>query len=238
MGGDGFTIERKKMDKEKKNYQQTVGFWDEIFEKTEDTFEFENELPIKEIEECLDWLVDEKSSIIDFGCGNGKLLLRCAAKGAERGVGIDISSEGIKKGVKFAEINGLAGDFNFIADGPDSLSDFEENEFDGGILSNIIDNLLPEDSRKVLEEFHRIIKPNGKIFLKVNDYVDPVQMEEWDAEKIEENLYKEKEGLYLWNLKDEEVRNILKDHFKIVKRVDIEFEEEGQINRLYYLENL
>ncbi len=225
------------MDNKKEAYQQTVDFWDGIFGNTEDSFNFENELPIKEIEKCLDWLVKGGSSIIDFGCGNGKLLLRCLAKGAKKGIGIDISSEGIKKAEKFLEENGLEDRIDFIKGGTEVLSTLEDNDFDGGILSNIIDNLIPEDAIEVLDEFGRIIKPDGKIFLKLNDYVEPKEMEAYNTEKIDENLYREEEGLYLWNLKEDYIEDILKERFVIERKVEVEFKEHDQINRLFYLRN-
>jgi len=225
------------MGNNKEGYQQTVNFWDGVFENTEDTFNFEDELPIKEIEECLDWLVKEESSIIDFGCGNGKLLLRCLAKGAKKGIGIDISSKGIKKAENFAEENGLEGRLDLINCGRDVLFTLEDDHFDGGILSNIVDNLIPEDAIGVLDEFSRIIKPDGKIFLKLNDYVEPKEIKAHNAEKIDENLYREEEGLYLWNLKDGDIEDILKERFVIERKVDVKFKEHNQINRLFYLRN-
>ncbi len=217
-------------------YKETEEYWNAVFEDVEMKFDPECKISVDKIEDCLDWMVDEGSSIIDFGCGNGKLLIRCSAKGAEKGTGIDISSEGIDKAEKIAEKTGSNGRMDFVVGGKEILQDLQENEFDGGILSNIIDNLLPEDSKEVLKELNRIIEPDGKIFLKLNDHIDPDQMDEWNAKNINGSLYKEEGGLYLWNLTDEEVKNILNEHFKIEKRVDVELE--GQTNRLYYLRNL
>ncbi|MBS3781483.1 MAG: class I SAM-dependent methyltransferase [Candidatus Thermoplasmatota archaeon] len=225
------------MKDEKDTYQQTVDFWDDIFENTEDSFDFEEELPIKEIENCLDWLVDEESSIIDFGCGNGKLLFRCLAKGAKKGTGVDISSRGIKKAEKFAEQNDLEKRSDLFVGAIETLYKLEDNEFDAGILSNIVDNLIPEDAIKLLDEFNRIIKPGGKTLLKLNDYVEPEEMESYNAEKIGENLYREEEGIYLWNLKDDDIEELLEKRFIIEKRIDVEFKEHDQINRLFYLKN-
>ncbi|MEF8873871.1 MAG: hypothetical protein V5A88_04270, partial [Candidatus Thermoplasmatota archaeon] len=93
------------------------------------------------------------------------------------------------------------------------------------------------DAIAVLEEFNRVIKPGGKIFLKLNDYVDPSQLEEWEAKKVRDDLYKEESGLFFWNLKDEKVMDLLENNFEIEKRVDVEFKEESQSNRVYYLRN-
>ncbi|MFW5907761.1 MAG: class I SAM-dependent methyltransferase [Candidatus Natronoplasma sp.] len=218
------------------SYEETVRFWDKIFEDTDTDFDHQESFSIEEIEDCLDWLVDESKSVIDFGCGNGKLLLRVLARGAERGVGIDISPEAIKKAKTLSEINGCKARTKFIEGGLKILTNFEKDEFDAGILSNVVDNLKPKDAERLLQEIIRIVKPGGKIFLKLNDHIDPENLEERGAEEIEDDFYKEDTGLYLWNLSDEDVRELLeKESFKIESRVDVEFKEEGQVNRLYYL---
>ncbi len=225
------------MNPDEKNYKDTIDFWNDIFQNSEKSFDYIEPFQIAEIEECLDWLVDENSSIIDFGCGNGKLLLRCLAKGAKRGVGIDISPEAIESAKRFAKENNVLSQTSVVVGDVKELSKFDNEEFDAGILSNVIDNLLPEDSIQLLGEFNRIIKLGGKIFLKMNDYVDPSQLEEWNAKKIQDDFYKEESGLYFWNLEDKKVINLLGEHFEIVKKIEVEFKEHDQVNRLYYLKN-
>ena len=225
------------MNPDEKDYRETLDFWNDIFQNSEKSFDYTEELQIVEIEECLDWLVDENSSIIDFGCGNGKLLLRCLAKRAKRGVGIDISPEAIEIAKRFAKDNNVLSQISLVVGDVKELSKFENDEFDAGILSNVVDNLIPEDSVQLLEEFSRIIKPEGKIFLKMNDYVDPSQLEEWNAKKIQDDFYKEESGLYFWNLEDKKVVDLLGENFEIDKKIEVEFKEHDQVNRLYYLRN-
>ncbi len=216
-------------------YEKTAEFWDQVFEDIETDFDYRESLSIKEMEEGSDWLISDGSSIIDFGSGTGKLLLRCLAKGAERGKGIDISSEAVRTSRELAKDNDVEEKTDFIVGGTETLSTFDDDEFDAGILSNIIDNLEPEDARKVLDAFNRVIKSGGKILLKLNDHLDPEQLD--SAEKISENFYREETGLYFWNLKDDEARELLEDNFVIENELKIEFEEDGQVNRLYYLRN-
>ena len=220
-----------------KNYKETTDFWNDIFENSEKSFDYTEPFQIADIEECLDWLVDENSSIIDFGCGNGKLLLRCLGKGAERAVGIDISPKAIESAKGFAKANNILSRTNLVVGEVNKLSKFKNDEFDAGILSNVVDNLIPEDSIQLLREFNRIIKLEGKIFLKMNDYVDPSQLEEWNARKIQDDFYKEESGLYFWNLENEKVISLLEKYFEIEKNTKVEFKEQDQVNRLYYLIN-
>ncbi len=225
------------MSTDEKNYKETIDFWNDIFEDEGKNFNHTEPFQIFEIEECLDWLVDENPSMIDFGCGNGKLLLRSLAMGAKSAVGIDISPEAIDSAKRFAKANDVLSQADLVVGEVKELSNFENDEFDAGILSNVVDNLIPEDSLLLLEEFSRIIKPGGKIFLKMNDHIEPSQLEEWNAQKIREDFYKEESGLYFWNLENEKVERLIGEHFEIEKKVEVEFKEQDQTNRLYYLRN-
>jgi len=225
------------MNPNERDYKDTIDFWSDIFQNSEKSFDYTEPFQIAEIEECLDWLVDENSSLVDFGCGNGKLLMRCLAKGGETALGIDISPKAIESAKELAKDNNLLSRTNWIVGEVKELSKLKKNEFDAGILSNVVDNLIPKDSIQLLEEYSRIIKPGGKIFLKMNDYVDPSRLEEWNAKEIEDDFYKEESGLYFWNLEDEKVINLFEEHFKIDKKIEVEFKEHGQVNRLYYLRN-
>lgn len=89
--------------------------------------------------------------MIDFGYGNGKKLMRCVAKGAERCVGIDISLEGFKRAKDLGGANNVGEKTDMLMGSIVDLDNYEENKFDVGILSNILDNLIPEDADKLLK---------------------------------------------------------------------------------------
>ncbi|MFO7791395.1 MAG: class I SAM-dependent methyltransferase [Candidatus Saliniplasma sp.] len=217
-------------------YDETIEFWDEVFQDEVD-FDKNQPISVEEVEDGLKWLAEGSNSLIDFGCGNGKLLLRCLMLESERVVGIDISPEAVSTAKRLSDESGLKDKANFIVGGIPTLSDFEENEFDGGIISNVLDNLLPDDGRRLLKEYKRIIKPGGKILLKLNDHIEPETLEGWGAEEISDGFYKEETGLYFWNLTDDDVEKLLSQRFKIRKEVRVEFKEHDQFNRLYYLVN-
>ncbi len=219
------------------SYERTVEFWDDVFSDHDEDFDYRESLSFEEIEGGLDWLVSNEASVIDFGCGNGKLLMRCLAKGAERGVGLDISPEGIQTAKSIAVSNDIEEKTDFFVGGIVDLKNYQDDRFDAGILSNVLDNLIPKDARKLIDEFQRIIKPGGKIFLKLNDYIEPKKMEEFKAEEISDNFYREESGIYFWNLEDDKIEDIIEKDFSIKDKVQVEFAEEDQSNRLYYIKN-
>ena len=231
-----FTVNPKKQCGIMCDYEETEKFWDNIFKEKRE-FDVKESLSKEEIEEGVNWLSKDSDSIIDFGCGNGSLLLRSGYLSGAEIVGIDISEEAVNSAKRRAENNGYHDNYQFICGGLETLSHFDEDEFQAGILSNVVDNLIPEDARNLLSEFHRIINEDGKVLLKLNDYIDPKQLEEWGSKEISDDFYQEETGLYFWNLTDDEVEDLISTYFNVEKRVDVEFQEQGQINRMYYLRN-
>lgn len=105
--------------------------------------------------EALDWLCDETFSILDFDCGNGTLLFLCALRGTKRHVGIDLSAAGIRAAKQ------SAGRYFFLHTGIEYLHKIEDAFFDAVILSNILDNLAPENAQTLIGESYCVLKPDG-----------------------------------------------------------------------------
>lgn len=89
-----------------------------------------------------------------------------------------------------------------------------DQAFDGIILSNIIDNLLPQDTIIVLTETRRILKPGGKVLVKLNPYLTDNQIMGWNIKIIEKNFLDDR--LYLWNQSTEEWTELLEKYFSIL----------------------
>jgi SAM-dependent methyltransferase len=217
------------------SYDETKEYWNRVF-STSPTFNPRQPLSSQEIENALEWLSENSPSVIDFGCGNGKALLRTLVMGARRTVGIDISASAISVAEKVAKSNGLQNKCAFRCGGVPELSRFAPDSFDSGILFNIIDNLVPEDALRVLEEFHRLIRAGGKVLLKLNDFVEPIRLiGEFKSEPILGNLYRDSTGLFFWDLSDEDVNRRVCPLFDIEKFERISLGTPNQFNRLYFM---
>ena len=125
------------------------------------------------------------------------------------------------------------GDFQFLCGGIDVLKRIQDESMDSAILSNIIDNLYPDDAISVLEEIKRILKKNGKLLVKLNPFISDEQIEEYGIRTISGNLLDD--GMILWNNTNEDWEDILGARFLISKYVEIYYEEYEQINRMYLL---
>jgi SAM-dependent methyltransferase len=216
------------------NYEETRKYWDTFFA------DYRINDPLKavsneDIELALRWLCDGSKSVIDFGCAAGRSLFRCLALGVEEVTGIDISPNAISVANKIATNRGLQARCEFLCSGISSLLEISK-KFDGGILFNIIDNISPTDAVTALEQLRKILKTHGKLLMKLNDYLNPdVLTDEQGYLPVSPDFYKEKSGLYLWNLTDNSVEAMISKHYTTERYIRIELKEFGQFNRLYYL---
>lgn len=162
------------------------------------------------------------------------MLFKCSLRGTQVHIGIDNSSQGIELAKASQELMTL-GKFTFIVGGADHLKNLPDHSIDGVILSNILDNLIPDDAHLLLKQAQRILVNRGKVFLKLNPYLSDEQIQKWDINVIEGNFLDD--GLFLWNQTTEEWRALLTQYFSEVDFKDIYYPEHDQNNRLFLLVN-
>lgn len=219
------------------DYQATSQFWDKVF-RLKREYNITAKLKNEQLDEAIEWVSNESESVLDFGCGNGLMLFRCLLNENVKNVlGIDLSMHGIISATRLAGKNKLRERTKFLNGGVDELKKLDDNSFDSCILSNILDNLTPKDSKTVLDEIKRIVKDDGKILIKLNPYITKENQEEFDFKKIDEDFFLEPTGLFLWNLNDENIKNLLSKYFKIEKQEEIYYKEHDMINRVFFLRN-
>lgn len=207
-------------------------FWDDVFQKEEIKLPKEGESGNEVFDEGLRWLTENASSVMDFGCASGTLLLLCSQYGTAEHIGIDLSAAAVAKARKKGALM-HRGRFSFFCGGVETLKDMETASMDAAILSNIIDNLYPEDAHCVLKEVQRILRPDGRLLVKLNDFLTDGQILDYGIRKIQDHLLDD--GLLLWNNSTEEWDEILQSYFIIERFRKIYYEEHGQYNRLYHL---
>ncbi len=184
------------------------------------------------LEDALSWLCERAVSVLDFGCGNGTLLLQCRLHGTQAHLGVDLSEAGIRN-AKAACAACPEGEFRFVCGGVETLRDVPSDSFDAAVLSNILDNLYPQDARAVLRETRRVLRPGGRLLVKLNPYLTEEQIRAWKISVIEGNLLDD--GLLLWNNTTEEWDAILGALFDLHAYREIDYPEHDQTNRVYLL---
>ncbi len=219
-------------------YKDTIGFWEKVFASKEQLCkgrDYTKNIGVIDLEKGIEWISSTSEKILDYGCGNGVMVLRTLAYGVNNIHGIDICENAIKAALKSVQEYELKDKASFEIGGVEALEKLQDCEFDGVILSNIIDNMIPKDSLRLLDEVARILKPGGKLLLKINPYIEEEKRQEWKFEELQEEFYKETSGLYLWNLTEDKLDMILGDKFIIEERKEVYFEQHDMFNRMYYV---
>lgn len=213
-------------------YDRCINKWNDIFADKTSSLPKSADIGQPELNEALDWLCEGSESIMDFGCGSGVMLFYCALRGTKQHLGIDLSENGIELACELSRkvVNGT---FDFRVGSLEVLGEINSESYDGIILSNIIDNLYPEDSEVLASESRRILKRGGKILVKVNDYITPAHVREWEMKELAENVYDD--GFLIWNLEDESWVKFLTGYFQLYKSQRAYFQVFEVYNRIFQL---
>ena len=207
--------------------------WNDIFSSEQPNIPGNRDTGIPAVDEALDWICEGARSVIDFGCGNGVMLFLCALRGTKRHIGIDFSPAAIQLAQRSAALM-KRGVYQFSEGGPEALSGIKKASIDAAILSNIVDNMAPDDAQAVLAQIRRIVRPGGRVLVKLNPYLSPVEIRNWNIRVIAGDLLDD--GLMLWNLPTEKWAALLRQHFIIEGCTEAYYPEHEQINRLFTLQ--
>lgn len=222
-------------------YEKTSHHWNDIYEKM-DTYNPKEALVSEDLEAALNWLSQKGGTLLDFGSGDGKMLLRCLEKGAVKSIGIDLSFHAISLARRTASAHyenlrtkWIWGDVKSLFPLPDACAQ-------GLILSNILDQIHPEDGNTLLRIAERLLDKNGRILVKLNPFMGESELAlqnlkpllSEDGEPIE-NAFIQPDGLYLWNLSDSQVLSLFAEDFQLIESSVIELEKDLK-NRLFLFE--
>ena len=100
--------------------------------------------------------------ILDAGCGTGKMLLELNHYASEPSVGFDFSSEAMRFLRMRGSVNVLQASITEIPFGSES--------FDLITSFEVLCQLPGDGDTQALREFHRVLKPAGKIYLRLPAY--------------------------------------------------------------------
>ena len=126
--------------------------------------------------------------------------------------------------------------FTLLVGGVETLEQWPPDSFDAILLSNILDNLYPQDAMTLLSQCHRLLRPRGRILVKLNPWLSPEQIQTWGIQVLEDNLLDD--GLLLWNNTDRQWRTLMEAYFTIREAREIYYPEFDQINRLILAEKI
>jgi len=211
-------------------YAKCRDYWDGVFSKTTAGLPSKKSSGNPVFDSGLSWLCEGTQTVVDFGCGAGTVLFLCAMLGTGRHTGIDLSPSAVEKAVIRAEKMG-AGKFEFIKGGIEALEKVLDGSADAFVMSNILDNLYPEDGAKLLSESRRILRKGGKALIKLNAHLPQEQIKKLNIKVINGDLLDD--GLILLNRTTEKWKELIEEYFTVVKYEEVPYPEHGQANRMF-----
>ena len=99
-------------------------------------------------------LIPENSTVLDAGCGTGRLSLLLKEKKNCKVVGVDLSM----RMIEFAKKSNCYNDVDFLHMDIGNLIAFEENQFDYSVMCQVIHELPKDKQIEVIKELLRVGK--------------------------------------------------------------------------------
>jgi SAM-dependent methyltransferase len=121
-------------------------------------------------------LVGQSGTICDAGCGPGHVTRFLADCGATV-TGIDLSPEMVRVArTRHPDLNFRPGDLRAL--------DFAPGSWDGLVAFYSIIHLTPEDRPRAWREFHRVLRPGGRLLLAFHIGAETVHLDEWWGHRV------------------------------------------------------
>lgn len=114
---------------------------------------------------CWSKYIPQNSSVLEIGCGTGRVIVQAGAYKQARGVGLDISPSALRAArnlagylqpeqVAFVQASGFAVPFN-------------DNTFDAVVSDGVIEHFSISDTEAMVHEHVRVCKPGGRVIISV-----------------------------------------------------------------------
>lgn len=223
-----------------RQYKEETGLWDSVYAESTSVDLRDEVLAVEPaFDACLKKFAESTKRVMDFGCGSGDMLFQyCQYQPQNHGVGVDASKEGILSARKTAKMSGYRnlhfyeGDVNFT-------DIFENGEFDGIILSNVLD-VMPENvCWDTFSKLNRVLKTGGFWLIKLNPYYTQEELKSFGYEEIEPHVYSEKCGdkkvLRLRQETTEYWTACLKNFGRVENYIEFQYPWQPGLNRLFVL---
>lgn len=175
-----------------KEYDRETGSWNEIYSECQPVDLRKINLTVEPgFDGILKEFGEKTSRVLDFGCGTGDIIFQYMQDfPKKKGVGIDKAEKGIAFAKETAKLSGY-NRLHFFNGNSEMLDDFENGEFDGIILSNVLDVMPESVDETVLKRLDRVLTPGGYWFIKMNPYYTTKELRELDYESKGNHLYEE-----------------------------------------------
>ena len=220
-----------------KEIEAGLKFWNEAYKEEKPIVIKEEEYGLpKEMKKIFNTLLDNCDTLIDYGCGACELSLEAAHSGKVKKIyGIEKGENIVNFGNSMAKLNNLDNILTVEDGGIDALKRFADNSMDGIIISNVLDVVTKDVADDILKNLLRVLKKDGLIMLKLNQYVKPEDFAKRDMVNFSENLYSFEGVLRIRLCTTDEWRKWFSPYLKEEMYADVPYQEENFFDRLFLL---
>ena len=172
--------------------------------------------------------------ILELGSGRGLFTKHLAQVGFKL-IGLDFEGNIVKKANKNIKDWGLQGKVKFMEG--DALDiPLADASFDGVCDFGLFENLYKEDWPKYANEVNRVLKPGG-YYLNVSLSNKTQSFFEFNPSAGSEREF-EKHEMHYYFFEGEEIKNIFKNHFRVVSQEIKPAEAPREVNKVTLVETL
>ena len=166
---------------------------------------------------------EKNLKVLDCGCADGRNSEWLIAEGFEV-TGVDFSQTVIERTQKrLPKGKFLVGDIR-------KLDEIEDNSFDFLIDAGALHVNYPPDILSIIKEYHRILKPSGKMFIRVFNKED---------NKPHLIFFVNGDTMPVFGYSESVFTNHIKDYFNVIhKKYDPVYGMHGEGCNYYYLESI
>ncbi len=109
----------------------------------------------------------QNKDVLDYGCGNGRLIKRFLSFSPNKIVGVDVSKPMIEKAQEMRSTLPQPEKLEFMSIEGTELT-FRDSEFDIVLAHFVLHYIV--DTRAILKELYRVLRPGGQVILTLNDF--------------------------------------------------------------------
>lgn len=217
-----------------KEYDKEKDFWNRVYSECTPVDLRTLTLTVEPtFDACLRLFGEKTKRVCDFGCGTGDILFQYAQYYPDHyGIGIDESESGIAFANQTAKLSNYH-NYKFIVGDTDTLSEFQDGEFDGIILSNVLDVMPERISNETVQALNRILKDQGYWFIKLNPFYSRDEIKEMDYQEIGMHMYVEDGVLRLRQESTLYWINYAHHLGKVERILEFEYPWQEGLNRLF-----
>ena len=221
-----------------KEIENSLKFWNEAYkgEEAEVLKEEDYVLP-KEMQPIFNTLMDKCPVILDYGCGEGRMLYTAAhCKKSQKLYGVEKGEYIVKFLNGMIKANHFENDIKIIDGGLKALDKFEDGSIDGIIISNVLDIVTKDVADDILKGLLRVLKKDGYMMLKLNQYETKEELDK-DGRFVnfKDNMYSYQGVMRIRECTTDEWRKWFSPYFTEEMYADVTYQSTTFFDRLFLL---